>query len=211
MPNAPPRKPEPPSQRCSKTPCSNIFPAASTKKSNPHPYASQPLEGAEYEKALTSTTALPYSILSKKKMLLFDVNVLLYAHRADTPHHTVVRPWLEARLARPEPFGYSDLVASSFLRIVTHPKVFSPPTPLQSAIHFLNTIRRRENCTLISPGNRHWEIFLELCRESGAKGNLIPDAWLAALAIESGCEWVSTDGDYARFPGLKRHNPLRSR
>ena len=59
----------------------------------------------------------------------------------------------------------------------------------------------------MTPGPRHWEIFARLCRESEARGNLVPDAYLAALAIESGCEWVTTDRDFSRFPGLRWKTP----
>lgn len=60
----------------------------------------------------------------------------------------------------------------------------------------------------MSPGERHWEIFTRLCRSARARGNLVPDAYLAALAIESGTEWITTDRDYARFPGLRWRHPL---
>ena len=60
----------------------------------------------------------------------------------------------------------------------------------------------------IAPGPRHWGIFAGLCRTTGVRGNLVPDAYLAALAIESGSEWISTDRDYARFPGLRWRHPL---
>ena len=65
----------------------------------------------------------------------------------------------------------------------------------------------REHCVRISPGPRHWDIFMRLCRESAVNGNLVTDAYFAALAIESGCEWISTDGDYARFSGLIWRRP----
>jgi hypothetical protein len=61
---------------------------------------------------------------------------------------------------------------------------------------------------VLSPGPRHWQIFTGLCAETGARGNLIPDAYLAALAIETGSEWITTDGDYRRFPGLRLRHPL---
>ena len=60
----------------------------------------------------------------------------------------------------------------------------------------------------VAPGGRHWEIFLRTCHDAEARGNLIPDAWLAALAIEHGCEFVTTDRDYARFPALRWRHPL---
>ena len=143
-------------------------------------------------------------------MLLFDVNVLVHAHRRDAPDHTKYRKWLEATLGADSAYGVSDLVLSGFLRIVTHPKVFREPTPLESALAFVHEVRDRANAVEIVPGPRHWEIFTRLCRECGVRGNLVPDAWLAALAVESGCEWVTTDRDFARFPGLRWRHPLQS-
>ncbi|MEN6506639.1 MAG: PIN domain-containing protein [Planctomycetaceae bacterium] len=66
----------------------------------------------------------------------------------------------------------------------------------------------RANAVSVAPGSRHWQIFTDLCRQTEARGNIIADAYLAALAIESGCEWISTDRDYARFPDLKWRHPL---
>ena len=141
-------------------------------------------------------------------MLLVDVNVLVYAHRADTPRHAEYRRWLEQVMASPEAYGVSPLVLSSFLRIVTHRQVFKPPTPLETALAFAGEIRARPNCVELRPGPRHWDIFTRLCRSAKVKGNLVPDAYLAALAIESGSEWITTDCDYARFPGLRWRHPL---
>lgn len=101
-----------------------------------------------------------------------------------------------------------DLVLSGFLRIVTHPRIFADPTPLDVALAFSSQIRDRPNCVAVNPGGRHWSIFAELCVVAGVKGNLVPDAWLAAIAIESGSEWITTDRDYARFPGLRWSHPL---
>jgi toxin-antitoxin system PIN domain toxin len=86
--------------------------------------------------------------------------------------------------------------------------VFHEPSPIDTAFAFVTELRDRPHCTVIRPGERHWVIFERLCRESGAKGNLIPDAYLAALAIESGSEWITTDRDYARFKDLKWRHPL---
>jgi uncharacterized protein len=102
----------------------------------------------------------------------------------------------------------SDLVLSGFLRIVTHPKAVSPPEPIERALSFVEAIRSQPGCVPIAPGPRHWDIFTRLCREAGTKGNLVPDAYLAALAIESGSEWITTDRDYSRFPGLRWRHPL---
>ncbi len=107
-----------------------------------------------------------------------------------------------------QPYGVSDLVLSGFMRIVTHPKVFRQPTPLPQAVEFCSALRARPNATPLSPGPRHWQIFTGLCAEVGARGNLIPDAYLAALAIETDSDWVTTDGDYRRFSGLRVRHPL---
>jgi hypothetical protein len=139
-------------------------------------------------------------------LLAPDVNVLVYAHREELPEHAACRSWLEQLVEADAGFGLSDLVLSGFVRIVTHPRVFKTPTPLGLALEFASELRSRPNRVPIEPGLRHWGIFQRLCRESGAKGNLVADAYLAALAIESGCEWVTTDRDYSRFSGLRwRH------
>lgn len=141
-------------------------------------------------------------------MLLIDVNVLVYAHRSDSPGHAEIRAWLEDVLNGDEAYGLSDIVLSGFLRIVTHPKVFAPPSSMPKALAFVDEVRSQPQCVLITPGERHWEIFTRLCSSAGVKGNLVPDAYLAALAIESGCEWVTTDRDYSRFSGLRWRHPL---
>lgn len=101
----------------------------------------------------------------------------------------------------------SDLVLSGFLRVVTHPRVFTDPTPPEDARSFVDALRGAPNCVATNPGPRHWGIFVGLCEAAGARGNLVPDAYLAALAVESGSEWVTTDRDFSRFPGLKWRHP----
>jgi toxin-antitoxin system PIN domain toxin len=141
-------------------------------------------------------------------MRLVDVNVLVYAHRLDAVRHQDYADWLLGLLAGQEPYGMSDLVLSGFLRTVTHPKVFRQPTPMEAALAFTEALRTQPNCVPAEPGQRHWDIFTRLCRTAGVKGNLVPDAYLAALAIESGSEWVTTDRDFSRFPGLRWRHPL---
>jgi toxin-antitoxin system PIN domain toxin len=148
------------------------------------------------------------SISWRVVVILIDVNILVYAHRVDAPNHKRYRDWLTEAVNSDAAYGLSDLVFSGFLRVVTHPRVFRDPSPLKVALAFVTEIRDRPNCVLVSPGARHWEIFTHLCISVGARGNLIPDAYLAALAIESGTEWVTTDRDYARFPGLRWRHPL---
>jgi toxin-antitoxin system PIN domain toxin len=135
-------------------------------------------------------------------MVLIDVNVLVYAFREDAPNHAAFRHWLEDLITSEGPFGLSELALSGFLRIVTHPRIFDPPTPLEQAVEFVEALRSQPNCVVISPGDRHWTIFVRLCRDADARGNLIPDAYLAATAIESDSELISADRDFNRFSGL---------
>jgi len=141
-------------------------------------------------------------------MILIDVNVLVYAHRKDAPDHERYRSWLLEQMSADAAYAVSDIILSSVLRIVTHPRIFQDPSPWEIASAFVHDIRDRPTCVLVAPGERHWDIFLRLCRESGAKGNLIPDAYLAAMAIESGTEWITTDRDFSRFHGLQYRHPL---
>jgi toxin-antitoxin system PIN domain toxin len=141
-------------------------------------------------------------------MILPDVNILVYAHREVAPEHERYKAWLEDMLNGPEAFGVADIVLSGFLRIVTMPRVFDPPSTFAEGLAFADRVREAPNCVIVAPGPRHWQIFTNLCRAAGARGNLVPDAYLAALAIESGSEWITTDRSYARFPGLRWRHPL---
>jgi len=136
-------------------------------------------------------------------MLLADVNILVSAFRADAPGHAACRDIVLAMTKGPLPYAVSDLVLSGFLRVVTHPRLFDPPAPTAEALAFANAYRDQPNATPISPGPRHWQIFTFLCEAAGARGNLVPDAYLAALAVESGSEWVTADRDFGRFPDLR--------
>ena len=140
-------------------------------------------------------------------MILPDVNILVYAFREDSPRHTEIRRWLEDLVLSEASFGLSELVLSGFLRVVTHPRIFDPPTPIDTALEFAETLRDLPNCILLTPGTRHWSIFQRLCRQVATHGNHVPDAYLAALAIESGSEWVTTDRGFARFPELRWSMP----
>jgi toxin-antitoxin system PIN domain toxin len=134
--------------------------------------------------------------------------VLVYAHRKDSPHHDEARRWLEDTIASDRAYAYSELVVSAFVQIVTHPRVFDPPSTVSAALAFASDLMTPDHAVPVAPGPRHWEIFEKLCRQSKAKGNMVSDAYLAALAIESGSEWVSTDGDFARFDGLVWTRPF---
>ena len=132
----------------------------------------------------------------------------MYAFHAGTPEHPRIRAWLAAAVSSDEPIALAELVLSGFVRVATHPRIFSPPAPVGAALDFVDALRAQPNAVMVVPGRRHWSIFDRLCREVDAKGNLVADAYLAALAIESGSEWITTDRDFSRFPALRWRHPL---
>jgi uncharacterized protein len=141
-------------------------------------------------------------------MQLLDVNVLIYAFRKDASQSDRYAKWLQDLVNGDEAFGIPDAALSGFLRIVTHPGIFPSPAPIGKALAFADQLRESPSFLPTLPGPRHWGIFSELCRATDARGNLVPDAYLAALAIESGSEWITTDRDYSRFPGLRWRHPF---
>ncbi|MBS1839192.1 MAG: type II toxin-antitoxin system VapC family toxin [Actinobacteria bacterium] len=141
-------------------------------------------------------------------MLCVDVNVLVYAHRPESPNHDGYRAWLENARRGVEPLGIPPIVLSGFQRVVTHLRIFSEPTPLDVALEFTEALRKSPAVVPVLPGERHWSIFTDLCRRLEARGNIAPDAFLAALAIEQGATWVSADRIFAGFPGLRWVHPL---
>jgi len=141
-------------------------------------------------------------------MILLDVNILVSAHREDAEQHREIRSWLESALREPAGIAVSELALSGCLRVITHPKIFKKPTPLVLALEFLEDFRARDEVHILGPGPGHWKIFIDLCRRGDARGNLVPDAFHAALAMELGCEWLTLDRGFARFPSLKWRHPL---
>jgi uncharacterized protein len=143
-------------------------------------------------------------------VILPDVNVLVHAFRKDASDHLRCRSWLDEVVNGESRYGMSPQVLSAVVRVTTHPKVFKRPSSLDDVLLFSEVLLDQPNCAVIQPGDGHWEIFTRLCREGDARGNLAPDAWFAAMAIEAGCEWVSLDRDYARFAGLRWRLPAHS-
>jgi toxin-antitoxin system PIN domain toxin len=141
-------------------------------------------------------------------VIIPDVNVLIGAMRADSPRHEELAAWLAKAVQRPEPLGLTAAVLGGAVRIVTHPRVFVPPTPLETALAQVATLREAAGTQEVGPGPRHWEIVDRLCREADARGNLVADAQHAAVAIEHGATWVTLDRDFARFSGLTWTSPL---
>ena len=141
-------------------------------------------------------------------MILPDVNVLIFAFRADSPDHSRYKAWLEDVVNGPATFGLAPHVLAAVVRVCTHPRVFAVPSDSAEVFEYTNALIGQPNATLVQPGERHWSLFQQICGASRATGNLVPDAWNAALAIEAGCEWITTDRDYTRFEGLKWRTPF---
>jgi toxin-antitoxin system PIN domain toxin len=137
-----------------------------------------------------------------------DVNVLVYAHREDAGEHARYADWLRALARGDEPFALGEIVLASFLRVVTNKRIFEQPTPMRTALAFCQQLVERPQAVVVSPGARHWELFTRFC--GSIQGPLVSDAYLAALAVEHGCELVTTDADFARFAGLRWRHPLRA-
>ena len=142
-------------------------------------------------------------------MLAPDVNVLVYAHRTESSDHDRYASWVKQLAVGPEPFGLSDNVCAAFVRIVTNPRLWEPPTSPRDAVEFVVRLRRRRACRLLVPGPGSWPIFTRLIEATSARGKLVADAWLAAQVMEHACTLVTCDGDFARFPDLRWLHPLQ--
>jgi toxin-antitoxin system PIN domain toxin len=138
---------------------------------------------------------------------LLDVNVVLAAHRDDHPHFQAARIWLNDILVVGSPFAITDFVAGSFLRLATNRRIFTIPTPIPDAFGYLLALRAQPGHVRLTPGPRHLELFEHQCTAADASGDLVPDAQLAAIAIEHACELVSFDRDFARFPDIRWIRP----
>ena len=141
-------------------------------------------------------------------MIAPDVNVLLYALREESHRHREYRAWLQDAMAGEVPLVLFEPVMAAVLRIATHPAIYKTPTPRETVESFLTAILSAPAAVPLRAGERHWNLFLELCRKAACQGNMVQDAYLAALALEHGCSWITTDRDFARFPRLVWRHPL---
>ena len=141
-------------------------------------------------------------------MYLLDVNVVLAAHREDHPHHGPVRGWFDELTAGDESFAVPLPVWASFLRLATNRRIFGVPTPRTEAFAFVDAVCGQPRHLLIGPGPRHLDILRTVCAGAEAVGDLVPDAVLAAVALEHGCEIATLDRDFGRFDGV-RHTLLQ--
>jgi toxin-antitoxin system PIN domain toxin len=142
-------------------------------------------------------------------MILTDANLLLYAYNADVAEHDISREWLETQLSGSDLFCFAWQTLTAFLRISTNPRAFAAPLSTKEATSIVTEWLERPQTVLLTPGEKHWAIFQQLLESGQARGPLVMDAHLAALALEHGATLASSDRDFSRFPGLTLINPLR--
>jgi hypothetical protein len=141
-------------------------------------------------------------------VILVDANLLVYAHVRIFPQHAAARAWLDSELSRGTPVGLPWPSLLGFLRIVTNPRVFQKPEPMSEAWCQVDAWLRADAAWIPQATERHADVLGALLASAGAQANLVPDAHLAALAIEHGLLLCSSDTDFARFPDLRWLNPL---
>jgi len=136
-----------------------------------------------------------------------DVNVLLYASFSGSVHHEQARDLLNGLRRSGEQLTVPSVVVSGFMRVATDRRVYDPPKSADEAIAFIESVLASPTVGIVEPTARHWSIFRDLVREHGLRGPDVPDAYLAAIALERGATWVSYDRGFARFRGLQWLNP----
>jgi toxin-antitoxin system PIN domain toxin len=141
-------------------------------------------------------------------VILPDLNLVVYAHNRDAPHHAKARAWWEDLLNAAEPVGMPWVVVLGFVRLTTHRSVLTTPMSPATALGHVRAWFAQPNVERVDPGPQHLDLFDRMLTTVGAAGNLTTDAHLAALAIEHQCELHTNDGDFARFPDVRWRNPL---
>jgi toxin-antitoxin system PIN domain toxin len=141
-------------------------------------------------------------------MILIDANLLIYAHHTGAEQHQRSKEWLERTLESGELAGFAWATLLAFLRITTSPKPFTAPFTAEEAASIVTGWLSNPGVSVLYPTERHWTILSKLMDEGQAKGALVMDAHLAALAIEHGATLCTTDRDFTRFKGLRLLNPM---
>jgi toxin-antitoxin system PIN domain toxin len=141
-------------------------------------------------------------------VILVDANILIYAHVGSLPQHELARSWLDQALSGTTQVGLPWPSLLAFLRVVSNPRIFERAEPITEAWHQVLAWLSCEVAWIPQPTERHADVLGEMLASAGAQGNTVPDAHLAALAIEHGLQLCSADTDFARFPNLRWVNPL---
>lgn len=142
-------------------------------------------------------------------MILPDVNVLVYAYRREAEDHDTYAAWLTRLVAGQDELALADHCLTGFLRIVTNARIFSDPTPTAEALTFVDRLRRARRGRPVTGTPATWDVLAEhIAQDRGVRGNLLPDAYLAALAVSHGCRLATADRGFARYPGLEFFDPV---
>ena len=141
-------------------------------------------------------------------MILVDANLLIYAYDSSSRSHGPAREWLEGVLSGVDPVCLSWQTVLAFLRITTHAQIFEQPLLLHDAVRYVDSWFEQPATRLIQPTDRHWPILSRLLPDAQARGPLVMDAHLAALAIEHGATLCTRDRDFRRFSGMRVVDPL---
>jgi uncharacterized protein len=144
-------------------------------------------------------------------VILVDANILLYAEDQLNPQHAAAKRWWDEQLSGSSPVCLCWTVIGAFIRIATNSRVFESPLSRKEAMAKVQGWLEQPCTRLVEATERHWLVFQQMMNDGQALGNLVTDAHLAALAIQHGCELLSTDADFARFPRVKWRNPLNPR
>ncbi len=141
-------------------------------------------------------------------MIVPDVNLLVYAYNEGSPHHGAAKRWWEDLINGDEMVGVSWVVATGFVRLMTHPRVLVRPATPDAAVEYVREWFRFHHVMPINPGADHLDRLRRNLAAAGVGANLVTDAHVAALAMEYQAEVHSNDTDFSRFPGLRWRNPL---
>jgi len=142
-------------------------------------------------------------------MISPDANLLIYAYAPSDLRHAASRTWLELILSSPETIGIPILCIHAFLRVMTHPKSAARILTLQQAVTAVDSWLALPHVRILYPGDRHWRLFQHLASTARVTGARLTDAAIAAIAQEHGGTIYSHDTDFARFPGVRWHDPLQ--
>jgi uncharacterized protein len=142
-------------------------------------------------------------------VILPDINVLVYAYRREADDHDAYAAWLTTVVAGQDEFALADHCLTGFLRIVTNPRIFSDPAPTAGALTFVDHLRRARRGRQVTATPATWDVLAgHIAQDRGIRGNLVPDAYLAALAVSHGCRLATADRGFARYTGLEFFDPV---
>jgi toxin-antitoxin system PIN domain toxin len=142
-------------------------------------------------------------------VIAVDTNVLVHAHRRDSPHHQAARDAVERLVGAGNPWAIPWPCLHEFLAIVTHPQIYDPPSPTADAVQMLVELAETGTVRWLAEGPQHLQLLAELLRTSGVTGAKVHDARVAALCLDHGVSEVWTaDRDFSYFPRVRTRNPL---